>query len=166
MSTQEFSATLGDAADRDLSWFFDEAFGKRTSYDYAVDELSSVEEAGSYRTTVVVARHGDALFTGTSQPPVGAFESGRALEIHVAFADGQTSVEHWDGRAAEKTLVFHGPAPATAASIDPGRILLLDLHAINNSRARVPAPAAASLPWSVRWTTWLQDALLSSAFFF
>ena len=166
MSTRDFASTLGDAADRDLSWFFDEAFGKRTTYDYAVDELSSVEEAGAYRTTVVVARHGDALFTGTSQTPVGAFESGRALEIHVDFADGQTSVEHWDGRAPTKTLVFHGPAPATAARINPGRILLLDLHAINNSRTRVPAPAVASLPWSVRWTTWLQDALLSSAFFF
>ena len=173
MTTEAFAEILGDAADRDLSWFFDQAFGGTTTYDFAVAGLSSIaqpnETCGTgpcYQTTVVLQRRGDALFTGTSLPPVGGFEAGRALEIEVRFADGQRSEEHWDGRAAEKTLVYHGPAPAISARIDPARTLLLDVNRLNNSRTLVPPPIAATLPWSVRWITRLQDLLLSYAFFF
>ena len=173
MTTEAFAEILGDAADRDLSWFFDQAFGRSATYDFAVAGLSSVaqpsETCGTgpcYLTTVVLQRLGDALFTGTSLPPVGGFEAGRALEIEVRFADGQRSEEHWDGRAAEKTLVYHGPAPAISARLDPARTLLLDVNRLNNSRTLNPPPIAALLPWSVRWTTRLQDLLLSYAFFF
>ena len=168
-----FFETLDAATDRDLSWFVDEAFGRAATYDYAVADLASVvDETGAcgtgpcYRTTVVLKRLGDAVFSGTSLAPVGPFEAGRAVEIEVRFADGQRSEDHWDGRAAEKTLVYHGPAPATWARIDPARTLLLDANRLNNARTLLPASSAATLPWSVRWTTWLQDLLLSSAVFF
>ncbi len=173
MTAAMFFEILGDAADRELSWFVDQAFGQSSTYDYAIADLTSVADATGtcgagpcYRTTVVLKRLGEAVFAGTSLPPVGPFESGRALEIEVRFADGQRSEDHWDGRAAEKTLVYHGPAPATAARIDPAGILLLDVNRLNNSRTLAPASPAASLSWSVRWTTWLQDLLLSSAVFF
>lgn len=173
MTAAMFFETLSDAADRDLSWFADQAFAPASTYDYAVADLTSVaDETGAcgrgpcYRTTVVLRRLGEAVFSGTSLPPVGPYESGRALEVEVRFADGQRSDDHWDGRAAEKTLVYHGPAPATWARIDPSRTLLLDINRLNNARTLTPPSAAATLPWSVRWTTWLQDLLLSSAFFF
>ncbi|MDP3716171.1 MAG: hypothetical protein Q8T13_00205 [Acidobacteriota bacterium] len=173
MTAAMFFEILDNAADRDLSWFVDQAFGQSWIYDYAVADLTSVPDdtgscgAGScYRTTVVLQRLGEAVFAGTSLAPVGPFESGRALEIEVQFADGQHSEDHWDGRATEKTLVYHGPAPATAARIDPAGTLLLDANRLNNTRTLAPASLAASLPWAVRWTTWLQDLLLSSAVFF
>ena len=173
MTEAMFFETLGAAADRDLSWFVDQAFGQASVYDYAVANLTSEADATGtcgagpcYRTTVVLKRLGEAVFAGTSLPPVGPFESGRAVEIEVRFADGQRSDDHWDGRATEKTLVYHGPAPATWARIDPERKLLLDVNRLNNSRTLQPASSAATLPWSVRWTTWLQDLLLSSAAFF
>ena len=173
MTAAMFFETLDAATDRDLSWFVDEAFGKASTYDYAVADLASVaDETGTcgtgpcYRTTVVLKRLGEAVFSGTSLAPVGPFEAGRALEIEVRFADGQRSEDHWDGRAAEKTLVYHGPAPATWARIDPARTLLLDVNRQNNSRTLLPASSAITLPWTVRWTTWLQDLLLSSAVFF
>ena len=173
MTATMFFETLDAATDRDLSWFVDEAFGRAATYDYAVADLASVvDETGAcgtgpcYRTTVVLKRLGDAVFSGTSLAPVGPFEAGRAVEIEVRFADGQRSEDHWDGRAAEKTLVYHGPAPATWARIDPARTLLLDANRLNNSRTLLSASSAATLPWSVRWTTWLQDLLLSSSVFF
>lgn len=173
MTAPMFFETLGAAADRDLSWFVDQAFGQSSVFDYAVANLTSEADATGtcgagpcYRTTVVLKRLGEAVFAGTSLPPVGPFESGRAVEIEVRFADGQRSEDHWDGRAAEKMLVYHGPAPATWARIDPERTLLLDVNRLNNSRTLLPASSAATLPWSVRWTTWLQDLLLSSAAFF
>jgi len=173
MTTAMFVETLGDATDRDLSWFADQAFAPSSTYDYAVAGLTSVaDETGAcgagpcYRTTVVLRRLGEAVFSGTSLPPVGPYESGRALEVEVRFADGQRSDDHWDGRADEKTLVYHGPAPAIWARIDPARTLLLDINRLNNARTLTPPSPAATLPWSVRWTTWLQDLLLSSAFFF
>lgn len=173
MTATKFFETLGDAADRDLSWFVDQTFEKSSTYDYAVVDLTSVADATGtcgtgpcYRTTVVLKRLGDAVFAGTSLPPVGPFESGRAVEIEVRFADGQVSEDHWDGRAAEKTLVFHGPAPATWARIDPANTLLLDANRLNNSRSLLPASSALTLPWTIRWTTWLQDLLLASAAFF
>ncbi len=173
MTAAMFFEVLGDAADRDLSWFVDQAFGQSSIYDYAVSDLTSVPDgSGScgagpcYRTTVVLKRLGDAVFTGTSLPPVGPFESGRALDVEVRFADGQRSDDHWDGRALERTSVYHGPAPATWARIDPARTLLLDVNRLNNSRTLLPASPAVTLPWAVRWTTWLQDLLLSSSAFF
>lgn len=173
MTAAQFFEILDNAADRDLAWFVDQAFGQSWTYDYAVADLASVADATGacgagpcYRTTVVLKRLGEAVFAGTSLAPVGPFESGRALEIEVRFADGQHSEDHWDGRAAEKTLVYHGPAPATWAGIDPAGILLLDVNRLNNSRTLAPASPTAALPWSVRWTTWLQDLLLSSAVFF
>jgi hypothetical protein len=173
MTAAMFFEALNDAADRDMSWFVDQAFGQGVTYDYAVADLASVADTTGvcgpgpcYRTTVVLKRLGDGVFSGTSLPPVGPFESGRAIEIEVRFADGQRSEEHWDGRAAEKTLVYHGPAPATWARIDPGHTLLLDVNRLNNARTLLEAPPATKLPWTVRWTTWLQDLLLSSAVFF
>lgn len=173
MTSAMFFATLGDASDRDLSWFVDQAFAPGVTYDYAVADLTSVADSSGacgagpcYLTTVVLRRLGGGVFAGTSVPPLGPFESGRALEVEVRFADGQRSDEHWDGRAVEKTLVYHGPAPATWARIDPARTLLLDANRLNNARTLTQPSPAGTLPWSVRWTTWLQDLLLSSAFFF
>ncbi len=173
MTAEAFYQTVGDAADRDLSWFFSQAFARTSIYDFAVAGLTSVAEANEtcgpgpcYRTTVTLRREGDALFTGTSKEPVGPFEAGSALVVQVRFADGQQSEDHWDGRAAEKTLVYHGPSPAVWARIDPDRTLLLDANRLNNTRALNTPPSAVTLPWSIRWTTWLQDLMLSYSFFF
>ncbi len=172
MTIQQLFATMGDAANRNLSWFVEQAFGSTAVFDFAVAELSSdPADAGKcgagrcFQTTVVVQRVGDALFTGTSQLPVGEFESGRALEIRVLFSDGQEVIERWDGRARSKTFVYLGPSPAVSAQIDPNRTLLLDLNRLNDGRTLQPAPFSVTLPWSVRWTVWLQDLLLTYAFF-
>ena len=106
------------------------------------------------------------MFSGTAHPPTGEFESGRAMEIEIDFADGQKVTERWDGRAASRTIVFDGPSPVTRAAIDPRDVLALDLSRLNNARGTAAIDRSALMTWSARWTVWLQDVLLTYAFFY
>ena len=170
MSTEDFARTIGDAAERDLSWFFDPLFKSTATWDYAVTSIATEARPGSncgsgscVRSTVTIQRLGEAMFTGTSHPPSGDFESGRALEIDVEFADGQKSQERWDGRAASKTLTFDAPSPVVRASIDPRDVVAMDLYRQNNTRSVAIVDTTTPASWSVRWTIWLQDLLLTHA---
>jgi hypothetical protein len=51
------------------------------------------------------------------------------------------------------------------AEVDPGETLLLDINRTNNSRTTQPQANAAATKWSLKWMVWLQDHLLSWAFF-
>ena len=173
MSADDFARTIGDAADRDLSWFFEPLFKSAATWDYAVTSIaaearpdSTCGNASCVRSTVVIQRLGDAVFAGTAHPPAGDFESGRAIEIDVEFADGQKAGERWDGRAASKTLTFDGPSPVIRASIDPREVLAMDLYRQNNTRSVVTVDTTTPASWSVRWTIWLQDLLLTHALFY
>jgi hypothetical protein len=44
-------------------------------------------------------------------------------------------------------------------------VLLLDVNYTNNSRTLEPKGTKAATKWSTKWMIWLQDALLSWAFF-
>ena len=170
MSADDFARTIGDAADRDLSWFFDPLMKSTAKWDYAVTSIATETRSGTncgdgscVRSAVIIQRLGEATFTGTSHAPAGEFESGRALEIDVEFADGQKAQERWDGRAASKTLTFDGPSPVVRASIDPREVLAMDLYRQNNTRAVAVVDTITPVSWSVRWTIWLQDLLLTHA---
>jgi hypothetical protein len=170
MSADDFARTIGDAADRDLSWFFDPLIKSTATWDYAVTSIATERRPGTncgdgscVRSTVIIQRLGDAMFTGTSHPPAGRFESGRALEIDVEFADGQKAQERWDGRAASKTLTFDGPSAVVRASIDPREVLAMDLYRQNNTRSVAVVDTTTPASWSVRWAIWLQDLLLTHA---
>jgi hypothetical protein len=52
-----------------------------------------------------------------------------------------------------------------SAEVDPGRVLLLDVNYTNNSRTLAPRGREAATKWSLKWMVWLQDLLLSWAFF-
>ena len=173
MSTDDFARTIGDASDRDLSWFFNPLFNDQSRWDYAVASLATEPRrdtpcgaAPCIRSTIVVERLGNAMFSGTAHPPSEGFESGRAIEIEMDFADGQKVIERWDGRAPSKTIVFDGPSPVTRASIDPRDVLALDLTRLNNTRTAPAVDSSALMTWSARWTVWLQDLLLTHAFFY
>ena len=173
MSTDDFARTIGDASDRDLSWFFNPLFNDASRWDYSVASVTTEPRRDTpcgagpcIRSTVIVERLGNAMFSGTAHPPTGEFESGRAMEIEIDFADGQKVTERWDGRAASRTIVFDGPSPVTRAAIDPRDVLALDLSRLNNARATAAIDRSALMTWSARWTVWLQDLLLTHAFFY
>src|SRR5262249_33613551 len=95
----DFARVVSDASGYDLSWFFDQTLEGHAVFDYSVAELASARGAsGKFETSVVVARLGDGVFTGTSTPRVGSMESGRGMTLLVSFADGARSIERWDGR--------------------------------------------------------------------
>ena len=158
----DFARTVSAASSQDLSWFFVQTLAGSAVFDYSVAELTSVAaESGGFETTVVVARLGDGLFTGTNAPRVGPYESGRGMTLVVSFAGGERALERWDGRDARKTFEYRGPSRAVSATIDPDRTLVLDIHPTNNSRTIPPHTRTAATRWAARWMIWLENALLT-----
>ena len=51
------------------------------------------------------------------------------------------------------------------AEVDPERTLLLDVNYTNNSQTLQPQAGDAASKWSLTWMVWLQDLLLTWAFF-
>lgn len=159
--------TMSDAAGQDLSWAFDAAApGKETNY--AITALASAEGEGCagpcVDTTVSIAREGEGLFPGRSAERTGEFDSGDALVLKVTFADGSASSVRWDGRDRTRTFRFRGASLATAAYLDPDRILMLDRNRLDNSRV---LPVPTNVPagkWVARWMVWLQHTMLSYGF--
>ena len=98
---------------------------------------------------------------------VPAHDDGGAVLIAVARAleNGERVTEHWSGQDRWKLYTYDRPSPALSAEVDPNRVLLLDVNLTNNSRTLEPAGAAAATKWSLKWMVWLQDHLLSWAFF-
>jgi hypothetical protein len=161
---EDFEHTASSVSGQDLAWFFNETFRSSAVFDYAVERVTSEPDAdGSFATTVVARRYGDARFTGSSALPVGPFESGRGMSLVVTFADGQRQIDCWDGRDSEKTFRYRSPASAVSAAIDPDRTLLLDLEQTNNSTTLAPQAGPAAFRWAARYLVWLEDLLLSYA---
>lgn len=163
-SWQDLRATAAEVTGLDLSWLFDQVFASDRVFDYGVEELTSVRADGAaqrYRTSLVVRRYGDAAFTGTSEPPLEPFESGRGVEIAVRFADGAERLERWDGRAASRRFTWESGTPVQSATVDPRQVMLLDINRTNNSRTLTPRVAATAARWSVVWAVWLEHLLLS-----
>jgi len=173
---EDFFRAVNEAAGRDLTWFFDQVYRSSNEFDYGVADLQSrpsaarglVEQGGQLRfsrgddgsgdtgaqaafdTTVVVRRHGEAVFP---------------VDVEVRFEDGSRVRERWNGRDRWKTFTFTRPARGASAVVDPDRVLLLDVDTTNNSRALSPAAGRAATKWAAKWIVWLQDVLATYAFF-
>jgi hypothetical protein len=146
----DFFDIVTEVAGRDLGWYFDQVYRSSNVFDYGVQELKSVPEGGRFRTTVVVRRYGEAIFP---------------IDVLVTFKGGETTTEHWDGRDRWKLYSYDRAAQALSAQVDPNRVLLLDVNTTNNSRTLEPKAGAAATKWSMKWMVWMQDVLLSYAFF-
>lgn len=160
----DFERVASDVSGQNLSWFFDQTLRSTAVIDYGIARLTSERQAdGSYLTTVVARRYGDGVFTGTSAPRVGPFESGRGMTLRITFADGPPIADRWDGRDREKTFSYSSPVAAVSAEIDPDQVLLLDRHRTNNSRTLALHAAGAATRWAGRWLIWMQDLVLTYA---
>jgi hypothetical protein len=161
----DFFAVMAEASGRDLAWFVTEAFGSARTFDYGIDSLSSANDPSApdrFLTTVVVRRHGDAVFSGSSVGPEGPFESGRGVQLLVQFASGQQVRDHWDGRDATRRFAYESDTRAAFAHVDPDEILFLDADRTNNVRlTERSSPPAAISRWTWSWAAWLQHAMLA-----
>ena len=147
---QDLFDVVSEVVARDIDWYFDQVYRSSNVFDYGIQELKSVEERDHYRTMVVVRRYGEAWFP---------------VDLLVTFKDGHRVTEHWDGRERWKLYTYDRPAQAASAEVDPERILLLDVNVTNNSSSLAPRGRTAATKWSMKWAVWLQDCLLSWAFF-
>jgi hypothetical protein len=137
--------------------FFDEVHRSSNAFDYGVEEVRSwpAVAPGSpddlFETTVVVRRRGEAVFP---------------VDIRVNFEDGSHQLASFDDATLRwKVLRYTTRAPAVSAEVDPGRVLLLDVNRTNNSMTLEPRATAAARKWSFVWMAWLQDLMLTWAFF-
>jgi Peptidase family M1 domain len=173
----DFFAVVNEVSGRDMSWFFDQAYRGSNVFDYGVQGFSSTRvrlkpdttyarsEGGAddttvrlkpdttydgYRTTVVVRRFGEAIFP---------------VDVVTTFKDGERVSERWDGRERRAIYTYDRPAEGLKVEVDPERVLLLDVNYTNNSATLEPRAAEASLKWSLKWLVWLQDLMLTYAFF-
>ena len=143
---EEFFAIAGEMSGRDLTAFFDAVHRSSATFDYGVAQVTM----GAGQQTVVVRRYADGVFPTT---------------VRVRFDDGKSVDEAWDGTAPWHAFRYATPARITSVEVDPDRVLLLDLNYTNNSWTSRPSAAAASGKWALRWLTWLEDVLLTYAFF-
>jgi Peptidase family M1 domain len=146
----DFFEVVNDVTGQDMGWFFDQVYRSSDVFDYAVQDLTSRAEGDRFRTSVVVRRDGEAIFP---------------VDVLVTFANGEKVIEHWSGRDRWKAFTYERPWRASSAAVDPDRVLLLDLNYTNNSRTITPRGAEAATKWSLKWMVWLQDLLLTWAFF-
>jgi hypothetical protein len=146
-----FFDTMADVAGRDrVDWYLSQVYRSSNAFDYGVQVLDSVRDGARFRTNVVVRRYGEAIFP---------------VDVAVMFGGGERVTEHWDGRDRWKLYTYNRPTRALSAAVDPDRVLLLDVDYTNNSKTLAPQGPAASTKWSMKWLVWLQDHLLSWAFF-
>jgi hypothetical protein len=146
----DFFRTASEVSGQDLTWFFDQVYRGSSTFDYGVqDLLSERRDEGTFRTTVVVRRYGEATFP---------------VDVVTTFADGHQITERWNGRDRRAIYVYDRASRAAQAQVDPRRVLLLDTAYTNNSRTLTPRGSEASLAWAARWMVWLQDLMVTYAF--
>jgi hypothetical protein len=145
---QNFFDVVNEVAGRDLSWFFDQVYRSSNVFDYGVQDLRSSRDGDRYHTTLVVRRHGEAIFP---------------VDVVTTFRNGERATEHWDGVDRWKLYVYDRPVQALSAQVDPDRVLLVDVDYTNNSATLEPRSGAAARKGALTWMVWLQDCLLSWA---
>ena len=162
---EDFFLVVSEVAGEDYTWFFDQVYRSSNVFDYGVQTLTSVPvrlkpdatappdattESDGFRTTVVVRRYGEAIYP---------------VEVVTTLRDGQTITDTWGGADRRMVYTYDRPSQASSVQVDPRRRLLLDVNYTNNSRTLQPRAEEASLKWSLKWFVWLQDLMLTYAFF-
>ena len=159
----DFFAVVNEVSGRDMTWFFDQVHRGSNTFDYGVQRFTStqvrpvrdadtdeVPAAILYRTLVVVQRLGEAVFP---------------VDVVTTLRDGERITERWDGRDRRAIYTYERPSQALSVQVDPERVLLLDVDYTNNSATLEPRAGEAGLKWSLMWLAWLQDLMLTYAFF-
>jgi aminopeptidase N len=145
----DFFATVNEVTGEDMTWFFDQVYRSSNVFDYGIQEFRSTRHGDGFRTVVVPRRFGEAL---------------HPVDVVTTFRDGNTVTERWDGRDRRAIYTYDRPSQALSVQVDPARLLLLDVNYTNNSATLEPRAGDASLKWSLKWMTWLQDLMLTYAF--
>ena len=169
---EDFFAVANEVSGRDLTWFFDQVYRSSNVFDYGVERF--VE-----RTPDAV----QGLDDGPHEPRFGESRSRR----HLSHDGGRAAIRRSDfsrrrrddvrerraGRARRGTAAIAGASTPTiarrgraASAVDPERDAAArrELHE-QQPHARAERRTRPRGKWSLKWMVWLQDLLLTWAFF-
>jgi len=147
----DFMAAIESASTPEARVLFERTLNSADTFDYAVEDVVvHTPEGRPVESTVLLRR----LAAGTFP-----------VNIAVTFGDGSQVTEHWDGTAPWHTLQFERPSDVVRVEIDPDRVLALDVNRTNNSWTSTPQASRAADRWTRRWVMWMQQLLLTYAFF-
>ncbi|RPI50372.1 MAG: M1 family peptidase [Acidobacteria bacterium] len=142
---------INEVSRRDLTPFFDQVYRGSAVFDYGVESVTSTaSDEGGFSSDVVVRRHGDGIFPVT---------------ILVTLANGEQRRFGWDGGGRWHRVTLEHGSRASAAQVDPDQVLLVDTNFTNNSFTTEPQAGPAATKWAATWMVWLQDQILTWAFF-
>jgi aminopeptidase N len=146
----EFFAIANEVSGADLTWFFDNTVRSSAAFDYAVTQVTNTPVADGFESIIVLRRLQEGVFP---------------ITVRRTYADGTTDMTAWDGQGRWDAIIDRGPSPVVRVEVDPKRILMLDLNYTNNSWTSTPQATTAGRKWSLRWMGWLQEVMLTYAFF-
>jgi hypothetical protein len=136
---EDFLKTVEEVSGQNLRWYFDQAVYGTQILDYEVLQVKSEKadwlhprsarsnKQEAYETSVVVHRKGDFIFP---------------VDVRVRFRNGETAIEHWDGKDRWQRFSYLKNTRLESAEIDPGHTVSLDKDLFNNSVLKEKDPAA------------------------
>ena len=132
-TTEDFLKTIEEVSGQNLRWYFDQAVYGTAILDYEVMDMHSdplpwysTRDKGmgkdGFRNYVVVHRIGDFVMP---------------VDLQVRFKNGESVMEHWDGKDRWIRYTYDRADKIVSAEIDPTHQVLLDRDEFNNSRTTV-----------------------------
>ncbi len=126
-STGDFINIVNEMSPENMNWFFDQALFTTKILDYEVKQISfqeiDHENADSlvnqYISQVEIKRNGEFIFP---------------IEVELTFKNGDTLLEHWDGKDPYRIFEYRRDSHVVSAQIDPENKIWLDLNWTNNSK--------------------------------
>ena len=130
--TYDLLESFESSTGQDLHWFFDSYIFGTARVDYEVVSIESTKQKTDsdidiYKTEIEAQRNLDGVLP---------------QKLVVAFTDGKTVSQDWDGVERYKIFEFESETPAEWAAIDTGYYYLIDENLINNSRKAQPESRA------------------------
>ena len=144
--TQDFVDVANEVAGRDLTWFFDQLLHTNAVLDYSVDLVSSekLEEGAGFGFNMKFTGEGTVVALPEKLKPDDVLYENKVwirrlgefvfpVEILMEFESGEKKLERWDGKNLWFKMEWVGPDKLTRATIDPNRLVPLDVNMANNS---------------------------------
>jgi aminopeptidase N len=147
----DFFQTVNEVSGQDLTWFFDQVYRSSNTFDYGVQDLVSERRDEAH---VSDDGHREALRRGDvsgRRPHHVRRRSSDHREVERARPARDLRLRPRVPRGTRAGRSRAGAAPDTAYT--------------NNSRTLEPRSGEASLGWAARWMVWLQDLMVTYAFF-
>ena len=127
---QDFMNTVDEVAGQDLSWYWNQAVYGTQVLDYEVLRATSDPVTG---VTQTLTRRKARPTTRRKSFCIAKAISCFRFEADVKFDNGESTCEHWDGKARWVRYVYRKKAQVASVQIDPTIRSRMDSDYLNNS---------------------------------